>query len=109
MLTRNFSTKIKATRAAKMASKVSQKEVKAPVKEFNGRRDDFRALPYVPESAEVINHLSKVVLIRHGYSMFNELFHRLEGNGYIVRPKYYPEYSDLSIIDSNLSPIGIEQ
>jgi hypothetical protein len=109
MLTRNFTTKIKAARATKLASKLAQKEIKAPEKVFSGRRDEFEALPYTPESAEAINQLSKVVLIRHGNSKFNQLFHKLEGEGYIVTPRYFEEYSDLEIIDSSLSPTGIEQ
>lgn len=41
--------------------------------------------------------------------MFNKLFHELEGPGYIVTPRYFDIYSDLKIIDSPLSPKGIDQ
>lgn len=74
-----------------------------------GRRDNIGVLPYNQESARVIEKSSKVVLIRHGNSMFNKLFHELEGPGYVVHPRYFDIYSKLEIMDSPLSPLGIKQ
>jgi len=72
-------------------------------------REIMPPLPYTAESAETIPKSSKVVLIRHGNSMFNKLFHELEGYEYIETPRYFDIYSDLGLIDSPLSPLGVEQ
>lgn len=73
------------------------------------RRANVPVLPYEKSSAQTIHASSKIILIRHGHSEFNKLFQKLEGPGYIVTPKYFDIYSNLSIIDSPLSPVGKKQ
>ena len=66
-------------------------------------------LDYSSASAKILESSASVILIRHGNSMFNKLFHELEGPGYVVHPSYFDIYSKLSILDSPLSPLGISQ
>ena len=85
------------------------KEIKKDSFKIEIRRGNKPVLDYSEKSAEVINKAASVILIRHGNSTFNKLFHELEGPGYVVHPKYFDIYSNLDIIDAPLSDLGIRQ
>ena len=61
------------------------KEIKEQTFKIEIRRGGVPVLPYEESSAQIIHATSKIVLIRHGNSKFNKLFHRLEGPGYITQ------------------------
>jgi hypothetical protein len=109
MLARRFCSRVGGSKVENVATRLAVNEAKEQSSTLSIRRDNIPILPQSSESAEVVRNLSKVVLIRHGNSMFNKLFHELEGPGYIVTPRYFDIYSDLKIIDSPLSPKGIDQ
>lgn len=109
MITRTVTSKLKPAKVQKLATRSMAKKPLDQQYKVNMRRENIAALSYEKESAEIIKKSSKLVLIRHGNSMFNKLFHELEGPGYVVTPRYFDIYSDLSIIDSPLSQLGIEQ
>jgi hypothetical protein len=109
MLVRSFSTKIRTKRTNRVPVRLLNRELQKEKDKAYISRQNMPMLPYTSESAELIRKQSRLVLIRHGNSMFNQLFHELEGPGYIEKPSYFDVYSDLQIMDSPLSKLGIAQ
>jgi hypothetical protein len=109
MITKNASKMMMYARSQRHAVKRIAKETKDHSHKIAIRRENVPLLSHTKESAKAIKNQSKVVLIRHGNSMFNKLFHELEGPGYVVTPKYFDAYSNVSILDSPLSPLGVKQ